>query len=84
VLAAGFLVGAIRCFVITQTAWPPYIETRIAVFGPNDATLAQANPVTAAAPGTYYIKVWSSNDGSSIAPYTFNTSLTTAITGNDG
>ena len=53
---------------VTQTAWPPYIETRIAIFGPNDATLQQGNPVTAAAPGTYFIKVWSSTDGSSIAP----------------
>jgi hypothetical protein len=68
---------------VTQTVWPPFIETRIAVFGPNDATLEQANPVTAAAPGTYYIKVWSANDGSSIAPYTFSATLTKAVTGND-
>jgi hypothetical protein len=68
---------------VTQTAWPPYIETRIAIFGPNDATLQQGNPVTAAAPGTYFIKVWSATDGSSIAPYTFTTSLDKAQTGND-
>jgi hypothetical protein len=68
---------------VTQTVWPPYIETRIAIFGPNDATLQQGNPVAAAAPGTYYIKVWSATDGSSIAPYTFATSLDKAQTGND-
>ena len=68
---------------VTQTAWPPYIDTKIAIFGPNDATVAQGNPVTAAAPGIYYIKVWSAADGSSIAPYTFSASLTKAITGND-
>ncbi len=69
--------------LITQTAWPPYIDTRIAVFGPNSQTLAQANPVTAAAPGIYYIKVWSYVDGTSTAPYTFNATLTKAGTGND-
>jgi uncharacterized protein (TIGR03382 family) len=68
---------------VTQTAWPPYIETRIAIFGPNSETLAQGNPVAAAAPGTYYIKVWSAVDGSSIAPYTFTASLEKAQTGND-
>ena len=68
---------------VTQTAWPPFIETRIAIFGPNSETLAQANPVPAAAPGTYYIKVWSGVDGSSIAPYTFTASLVVAKTGND-
>ena len=68
---------------MTQTVWPPYIETRIAIFGPNDATIQQGNPVTAAAAGTYFIKVWSATDGSSIAPYTFATSLDKAQTGND-
>ena len=68
---------------VTQTVWPPYIETRIAIFGPNDATIQQGNPVTAAAAGTYFIKVWSATDGSSIAPYTFATSLDKAQTGND-
>jgi hypothetical protein len=51
--------------LVTQTAWPGFIETRIAVFGPDNQSLEQANPVTAAAPGTYYIKVWSANNGSS-------------------
>ena len=69
--------------LVTQTAWPPYIDTRIAVFGPNSQTLAQANPVVAAAPGTYYIKVWSFVDGISTSPYTFNATLTKAVTGND-
>jgi hypothetical protein len=59
------------------------VETRIAIFGPNDATLSQSNPVNAAAPGTYYIRVWSATDGSSIAVYTFGVALTTASTGND-
>ncbi len=68
---------------VTQTEWPPYIETRIAVYGPNNPSLLQNNPVTSAAPGTYYIKVWSANDGSSIAPYKFSASLKKAITGND-
>jgi hypothetical protein len=68
---------------VTQTAWPPYIDTRIAIFGPNLASLQQSNPVNAAAPGTYYIKVWSAADGSSIAPYAFTTSLAKAPTGND-
>lgn len=68
---------------VTQTAWPPYIETRIAIFGPNDATVSQSNPVYAAAPGRYYIRVWSATDGSSIAVYTFGIALTMASTGND-
>lgn len=69
--------------LVTQTDWPPYIETRIAIYGPESDTLAQSNPVTAAAPGKYFIKVWSSNDGSSIALYTFSCTLDKAKTGND-
>jgi len=70
-------------FAVTQTAWPPYIETRISVFGPDDPTLPQGNTIEAAAPGTYYLRVWSANDGASSAIYTFGTSLETATTGND-
>ncbi|HOU90786.1 MAG TPA: hypothetical protein PLU22_07045, partial [Polyangiaceae bacterium] len=70
-------------FTVTQTAWPPFIETRISVFGPDDPTLAQGNTIEAAAPGTYYLRVWSANDGASSAIYTFSTSLVTATTGND-
>jgi hypothetical protein len=68
---------------VTQTAWPPFIETRIDVFGPDDPTLAQDNPVNAAAPGTYYFRVWSTVDGASSEIYTFNTSIVEASTGND-
>jgi hypothetical protein len=68
---------------VTQTEWPPFIETRIAIFGPNSQALQQNNPLYCAAPGTYYFKVWSANQGSSKVPYKFNVSLKKAITGND-
>ena len=45
----------------------------MAVFGPDDpATPFTTNP---AAPGTYYVHMWSANSGSSIVPYEFNTHL---------
>jgi MYXO-CTERM domain-containing protein len=78
-----FTTDVVGDLTVTQTAWPPFIETRIALFGPTSATLAQSNPALAAAPGTYYVMVSSANDGSSIAPYTFSVSLTKAATGND-
>jgi hypothetical protein len=68
---------------VTQTEWPPFIETRITIHGPNNSSLAQNNPVTSAAPGTYYIKVWSANEGSSTTPYKFSAALKQAATGND-
>lgn len=79
----SFTTEVVGDLTVTQTAWPPFIETRIELFGPNSATLAQTNPAPAAAPGTYYVKVTSANDGSSIAPYTFSVSLTEAESGND-
>jgi len=79
----SFTTDVVGDLTVTQTAWPGFIETRIALFGPNSATLAQTNPAPAAAPGTYYVMVSSANDGSSIEPYTFSVSLTKAGTGND-
>ncbi len=70
-------------FTVTQTAWPPYIETRISVFGPDDPTLPQGNTIEAAAPGTYCFRVWSANEGSSSAVYKFSANLEAAATGND-
>jgi len=79
----SFTTDVVGDLTVAQTAWPPFIETRIELFGPNSTTLAQTNPAPAAAPGTYYVKVTSANDGSSIAPYTFSVGLTKAESGND-
>ena len=54
---------------VEVSTWPPFLDTRFELYGPDDPGLAHSNPSAA---GTYYVKVYSGADDASIDPYVFS------------